>query len=73
MRVQVRFVRKLQNSSNLKILIKKHGEIEYITVTKCTHYIKVNMYNLGHGKQREIIRTDESFVRSMNCIQGKPF
>ena len=24
------------------------------------------MYNLGHGKQREIIRTDESFVRSMN-------
>ena len=47
--------------------------MEYITVTKCTHYTKVNMYNLGHGKQREIIRTDESFVRSMNCIQGKPF
>nr|XP_058961570.1 uncharacterized protein LOC131788494 [Pocillopora verrucosa] len=35
--------------------------MEYITVTKCTHYTKVNMYNLGHGKQREIIRTDESF------------
>ena len=70
MRVQVRFVTKLQNSSNLKILIK-HGEIEYTTVSKFAHYTKVNMYNLGHRKQREIIRTDESFVRSMNCIQGK--
>ena len=27
--------------------------MEYITVIKCTHYTKVNMYNLGHEAARD--------------------